>query len=269
MAVREIDLDVVLKYALLIVEKAALFIREHVDSVYREDIIEKGVNSLVSYVDRTSERILVEGLSSIIADVGFITEEEMTEQRMGNMTWIIDPLDGTTNFLNKVPHFSVSVGLYDGQSVVLGIVYDVMASDVYTAIVGQGAFCNEDRIHVTNKPDFYDVLVATGFPYTTDQLSSGHLEALDQVLRQTRGIRRLGSAAIDLCYVAKGVFGSFYENSLNAYDIAAGSLIVQEAGGIISDFKGKDHWLFEGEILATAPQFKEDMLGITSHFYKH
>jgi myo-inositol-1(or 4)-monophosphatase len=255
------------KDAILVVSQAAEFIHQHVYKVNREDVIEKGVNSLVSYVDQQAELILTNGLSVILPDAGFITEEEMVGQEKKTLTWIIDPLDGTTNFLHATPYFSVSVALYDGEQILIGIVHEVMHNEVFSAISGQGAWLNDTPINVTDREAFFDVLIGTGFPYKTEHTTEGHFEALRQVLSQTRGIRRFGSAALDLCYVACGRFGAFYENSLNSYDIAAGALIVKEAGGLISDFKGGKYWLFEGEILATAPQFRDEMLNITKVFY--
>ncbi|MBK8517203.1 MAG: inositol monophosphatase [Saprospiraceae bacterium] len=249
-----------------VIHDSALFIKSNVNKVTSEQVIEKGVNSLVSYVDQQSESILIAGLSKILPDAGFITEEEMVEQSQKKYTWIIDPLDGTTNFLHAAPYFSVSVALHDGDKVIAGIVHEVTHDEVFFASTGNGAFLNKKSISVTNRPAFYDVLIGTGFPYKTEHLSDGHFDALRNVLNKTRGIRRFGSAALDLCYVACGRFGAFYEKALNSYDIAAGALIVLEAGGMISDFRGGNDWLFEGEILATAPQFRKEMLDILEVF---
>jgi myo-inositol-1(or 4)-monophosphatase len=252
--------------ALVVINDAAAFIKVNLDQVNSEQIIEKGTNSLVSYVDQQAERILIEGLSKILPDAGFITEEEMTSQGQKALTWIIDPLDGTTNFLHSVPFFSVSVALYDGEKIIIGIVHEVVHDEIFYAIQGLGAKRNGEPISVTKRQDFHDILIGTGFPYKTEHTVDGHFKALKQVLLSTRGIRRFGSAALDLCYVACGRFGAFYENNLNAYDIAAGALIVKEAGGLITDYKGQNNWLFEGEILATAPQFQSEMLKVTANF---
>jgi myo-inositol-1(or 4)-monophosphatase len=249
-----------------IVNQAATFIKENLSIVTSDDVIEKGTNSLVSYVDQQAEKILIDGLKDLLPDSGFITEEEMIEQSRSEYTWIIDPLDGTTNFLHSVPHFSVSVALFDGHNIILGIVQQVMSGEVFSAVKNQGAYLNGKKISVTDRKDFSDVLIGTGFPYKTEHTCDGHFMALKDVLAHTRGIRRIGSAALDLCYVACGRFGAFYEHHLNPYDIAAGALIVTEAGGVVSDYKGDDRWLFEGEILACAPQFRDRMLTVTSHF---
>lgn len=249
-----------------IVNQAAAFIKENLSVVTANDVIEKGTNSLVSYVDQQAEKILVAGLQELLPGSGFITEEEMIEQTKAEWTWIIDPLDGTTNFLHAVPFFSVSVALYDGQNIILGIVQQVMSGEVFTAVKNQGAYLNGNKICVTDRKDFSDVLIGTGFPYKTEHTCDGHFAALKDILTHTRGIRRIGSAALDLCYVACGRYGAFYEHHLNPYDIAAGALIVMESGGVVSDYQGQDHWLFEGEILASAPQFRDRMLQVTAHF---
>lgn len=258
------DLEKILEGVLPVVSSIAAFIKSHFATVKPDEIIEKSVNSLVSYVDQTSEERLIQGLTPLIKNAGFITEEAMTVQQMQDYTWIIDPLDGTTNFLYEIPHFSISVALYYDQEVILGVVCDVMLDEVFTAIQGHGAQCNQQAIHISQKMSFQDVVIGTGFTYKPDKITDAHMVVLKDVLLKTRGIRRIGSAALDLCYVAKGIFGAFYEDQLNAWDIAAGALIVQEAGGIVSDYLGGNNWLFTGEILAAAPQFREDMLPITA-----
>ena len=261
------DLQKLCAQATVVVQEAADFIKSQRDKVTADQVDEKGKNSLVSFVDRHAEEILVRGLSAILPQAGFITEEEMVQQSNKALTWIIDPLDGTTNFLHSVPYFSVSVALYDGRQGLIGIVHEVIGKEVFYAIKDGGAFLNGSPIQVTNRPGFHDVLIGTGFPYKTEHTVPAHFLALQEVLVHTRGIRRIGSAATDLCYTACGRFGAFYEQALNSYDIAAGALIVQVAGGVISDYQGTDNWLWEGEILASAPQFQHNMLPITGLFY--
>lgn len=260
------DLQSVLNDALGIVRDASGFIRANINNVSSDQVSEKGLNSLVSYVDRQAEEILVKGLSTILPEAGILSEEETVIQSKKPLMWIIDPLDGTTNFLHNVPCFSVSVALAENDRIIAGIVSEVMHDEVFLATAGGGAFLNQSPIHVTERKEFRDVLVGTGFPYSVDRLEDGHFNALRQVLMTTRGIRRLGSAALDLCYVACGRFGAFYEHTLNPWDIAAGALIVSEAGGLVSDYCGNNKWLYKGEILATAPQFLEEMLEVCAFF---
>jgi myo-inositol-1(or 4)-monophosphatase len=249
------------------ISETAAYIKRMLQTVKKGDVVEKEVNSLVSFVDQTAEKQLIAGLKKIIPLAGFVTEEAMTEQSLAEWTWVIDPLDGTTNFLHGIPFFSVSVALKHNGNTVMGIVHDIMHDEVFTAISGQGAYLNDARIQVTDRTDFHDILVGTGFPYLPENLQPGHLFALDNILRSTRGIRRLGSAALDLCQVACGRLGAFYETSLNEWDIAAGCLIVQEAGGRVTDFQGKKAGINKGEVLAAAPQVQQPMLDITNLFY--
>lgn len=238
-----------------LVKEVGKFILSQRDNVTDLQIEEKEQNSLVSYVDKGAEELLIIGLSDLLPDCGFITEEKTSVNEYKTYTWIIDPLDGTTNFLLSVPYFSVSVGLVlEGRSV-LGLVYDIVNDEMFSAVEGQGAYLNDKKITVTNETKFEKVLIGTGFPYVSSQLKPAHLTVLKQILDETRGIRRIGSAAIDLCYVACGRFGAFYETDLNPWDVAAGGIIVQEAGGSIADFNNNNEWLQGHTVLASAPQF--------------
>jgi len=253
------DIDNLLKDALEVIRSTSQFIKSQVDQVSSDDIEEKEMNSLVSYVDKEAENQLVDGLSKLIADAGFITEEDTVDQKGKAYTWIIDPLDGTTNFLNKVPHYAISVALQKDNETILGVVKEVNSGEEWTAKKGRGAFLNGNKIKVSTKP-FHETLVATGFPYTNDHDYDAYFEIMKHWLTNTRGVRRLGSAALDLCYVACGRYGAYYEATLNAWDVAAGALIVEEAGGKVSDFSGGNNYLFGGEILASSPQIYNTVL---------
>jgi len=240
--------------------KAGAYILAHKGRVEAGDIDEKEQNSLVSFVDKNAEKIITEGLYNILPEAGFITEEDVTENDEREYTWIIDPLDGTTNFLKSVPYFSVSIALAHHGVPVAGVVYDITGNEVFSASKGMGATCNGEKIRVTSGQLFSDQLIGTGFPYVSSQLSEAHIDVLRDILQSTRGIRRIGSAALDLCYVACGRFGAFYETDLNPWDVAAGGLIVQEAGGIMDDFYGGGNWLSGHNVLATPPQFLDLMM---------
>jgi len=251
-----------------LVKQVGEFILSQRDKVTNLQIEEKEQNSLVSYVDKGAEELLIIGLSSLLPNSGFITEEKTSVNEYKTYTWIIDPLDGTTNFLLSVPYFSVSVGLvYEGKPV-LGLVYDIVNDEMFSAVEGQGAFLNDKKITVTNEINFEKVLIGTGFPYLSAQLKPAHLTVLKQVLDETRGIRRIGSAAIDLCYVACGRFGAFYETDLNPWDVAAGGIIVQEAGGLMADFNNNNDWLKGETVMASAPQFLSKLLPLLKAFNK-
>lgn len=239
--------------------KAGIYISGQQGRVDAGEIDEKEENSLVSYVDKHAEKIITEGLFNILPEAGFITEEDVTENNSREYTWIIDPLDGTTNFLKSVPFYSVSIALTHFGVPVVGIVYDIKANAIFSASKGMGATCNGEIIKVTNGQLFSDQLIGTGFPYVSAHLSEAHIDVLREILQTTRGIRRIGSAALDLCYVACGRFGAFYETHLNPWDVAAGGLIVQEAGGIMDDFFGSGNWLSGNTVLAVPPQFLDAM----------
>lgn len=223
----------------------------------------KAPNSFVTEVDLESERRLVEGLSLIVPDAGFITEENTVTNETKPLCWIIDPIDGTTNFIHGVPAYAISVGLMVEGKIQVGVVHEISRNECFSAIRGGGAFCNAQAIHVSGCTKFEDGLYATGFPYNPED-TPAYLRILDTFLRQTRGIRRLGSAAVDLAYVACGRFDGFYEHRLNAWDVAAGALIVQEAGGHISDFHGGANYLFGGEIVAGTPEVHDRICKIVS-----
>jgi myo-inositol-1(or 4)-monophosphatase len=243
------------------------FIRGEVGKVGAADIEQKALNSLVSYVDRTAEERLVEGLGKILPEASFLTEEETVETRASALQWIIDPLDGTTNFLHQLPVFSVSVALRAEEEIVMGIVFEVNRVELFSAWKGGGAFLNGKPIRVSKTRSLEDALLSTGFPYYDFDGLPGYVDALEQFMQKTRGIRRFGSAATDLAYVACGRFDAFFEYSLNPWDVAAGILLVQEAGGHVSDFSGGEDYLFGGEIIASNLDIYNDVLAIINEEY--
>ena len=234
---------------------AAAYIRREIVKVKTVDIEEKELNSLVSHVDKGAERILVEELSKLLPEAGFLTEEDTIQDSQKPYMWIIDPLDGTTNSLVGVPHFAVSVALaYEGE-LLIGVVHEVNSGEQFYASKDGGAFLNEETIQVSQRKEFRDILVATGFPYRNDYETDKLFAHLKEWLMKTRGVRRMGSAALDLAYVACGRFGAYYESMLNPWDVAAGTLIVREAGGKVSNYSGSEEGYSGKETMATAPQF--------------
>lgn len=251
----------ILKSAMPVIRSTSDFIASQLTQVSSEDIEEKELNSLVSYVDKEAEKLLVDGLSPIVPNSGFVTEEDTIDEAGKEYTWIIDPLDGTTNFLHQVPHFGISVALQKDGHTVLGIVKEVNSGEEWTAIKDGGAMLNGRPIQVSGKT-LNQILVATGFPYSNDHDYDAFFDILRHWLTQTRGMRRLGSAALDLCYVACGRYGAYYESTLNPWDVAAGALIVQEAGGIVSDYSGKEDYLYGGQIIGASPTVYDEVLAI-------
>ncbi len=245
-----------------LVEKTGAFIAEQYGKVSDDAIEFKSFNSLVSYVDKEAEKQLVDGLSKILPEAVFLTEEETVESQKGKLKWIIDPLDGTTNFLHQLPFFSISVALENEGEIVLGFVYEVNRKECFYAWKSGGAFLNGKPIHVRKVKTLEETLIATGFPYYDYDMIDAYLNVLQTFMTDTRGIRRLGSAALDLAYVACGRFDAFFEYSLNPWDVAGGAIIVQEAGGKVVDFNGGNDFLYGGEIVASSENAFEEVFNV-------
>lgn len=237
------------------------FILEEQSKVSRQDVESKSLNSLVSYVDKTAEEMLVKALRELLPEAGFITEED-TPDEDAQLKWIIDPVDGTTNYLHGIPVFCISVGLMDGDEIVLGCIYELGQREMFSAWKNGGAFLNGRKIRVNQNRPMKDSLLATGFPYQSFEDVDAILQVLKNLMENSRGVRRLGSAAADLAYVACGRFDGFYETGLSPWDVAAGVIINKEAGGVISDFKGGEDYIFGRQILAATPEVHGDMLEV-------
>ncbi|MFO7844385.1 MAG: inositol monophosphatase family protein [Bacteroidales bacterium] len=227
---------------------------------------EKGLHDFVTYVDKTSEQKLVEGLNVILPEAGYIVEEQTTTTKGENYNWIIDPLDGTTNFIHGITPFAISIALKEKDDIILGVVYEFGLDECFYAWKGSPAFLNGKEINVSKKGKINDSLIATGFPYYDYKRMQPFLESLEYFMRNTHGVRRLGSAATDLVYVACGRFEAFYEYSLSSWDVAAGAFIVQQAGGKVSDFKGEDNYIFGKEIVAANHDIFDDFLAIVKQY---
>lgn len=225
-------------------------IKEEVKKIHSSDIEEKGKSNLVTYVDKAAEETIVQKLRTLFPEAGFLTEEGTATENKAYM-WVIDPLDGTTNFIHKVPLYSVSIALRRKEETILGVVYEPNLDECFYAYEGSQAYCNGEPIKVSEVKHVSSSLIATGFPYAAGDKMPAYLQLLEELLRESHGIRRLGSAAVDLAYVACGRYESFYEYDLHAWDIAAGAFIVQQAGGQVSDFSGDDHFADGKEILAS------------------
>lgn len=232
-----------------------------------ESIEYKDVNNVVSYVDKEAEKQLVEALRLLVPEAGFITEEGTVAETDQPLKWIIDPLDGTANYVHGLPHYSVSIALVDGKQPILGVVYHVGTREIFWAIKGHGAYRGDERISVSKAQKLGESLLATGFPYYKFEEQDKYLLILESLMQKTHGLRRFGSAAIDLAYVACGFFDGFFEYNLNSWDMAAGILLIQEAGGIVTDFEGGDDYLFGGNIVAAADVHPE-LLHVISTIWK-
>ncbi len=198
----------------------------------------KTENNLVTFVDKESERRFVEVLLKLVPDAGFIAEEGTGTKNEYGLNWVIDPLDGTTNFVHGVPVWCTSVALCDGPTPVIGVIYDPSSNECYSAFEGGGAFLNDKKILVSKIDILQQSLLATGFPYDDFGRENAYISLFRELMKQSRGMRRLGSAALDMAWTACGRFEAFYEYGLNPWDVAAGTIIVREAGGVVSEFNG-------------------------------
>ena len=244
----------------------AVFIRTEALRFTEASVESKSLNNLVSYVDKGAEQRLVDGLAKMLPEAGVIAEEG-TGSRGEGSNWIIDPLDGTTNFVHGVPCYCISIGLHDGEHMLVGVVLEVTREECFTAWKGGGAFLNGKPIHVSARNHLIESLLATGFPYDDFGREAEYMQLLRELMHGSRGIRRLGSAAADLAYVACGRFEAFYEYGLNPWDVAAGALLVQEAGGQVTDFHGGGNWLFGEEIVASNGGIHQELIGPIGKFF--
>jgi myo-inositol-1(or 4)-monophosphatase len=244
------------------------FIEKEKLSFGMDKVEHKGFNDLVSYVDKEAEKQLVDRLHAIFPAAGFITEEGTSTARGEHYHWVIDPLDGTTNFIHGLPVFAVSIGLIQGEEVVLGVVYEVNRRECFYAMKGGGAFCNDQPIQVSKAPKLASSLLATGFPYYQFDLMDKYFSSMKLLMQKTHGLRRLGSAAMDLCYVASGRMDGYFEYNLNSYDVAAGVLIVQEAGGRVTEFLGGNNYIFGRNIVASNGAIHDEFLEVLAEDWK-
>ncbi len=247
-----------------IVKDAAVFIKQELGKVNAEHIHEKEKHSLVSYVDIETEKKLVTAFKALLPDSNFITEEGTPfTKNESEYCWIIDPLDGTTNFLKGIPVFSISVALAKGNEIILGIVYDIMQDSCFYCWKNGGAYCNGKPISVSTILNIDEAVIATGFPYQRKWMENLN-QILIEVLKTARGVRRLGSAAIDLAYTASGRFDGYYETRLNSWDMAAGILLIKEAGGKVTNFFGDEGSILSSHhILASNGHIHNELLNLT------
>ncbi len=225
-------------------------------------ITEKAGAGLVTEADIRAEAAAVRVLKRSRFDFDFLMEEAAPELRAANKSgrWVIDPLDGTTNFVHRFPMFCVSIGAEWEGEVVAGVIWHPVLKDLYTGTLGGGAFVNGKRMHVSPTKKIRDSLLTTGFTYRKNKWLHREMEAFERLSEVARAIRRPGSAALDLAYVARGVFDGFWERRLSPWDIAAGMLLVREAGGKVTDFSGQDSQLLVPEILASNSWLHGDLL---------
>jgi myo-inositol-1(or 4)-monophosphatase len=220
----------------------------------------EGINNLVTEADHAAEKAIIETIKHDHPDHFILSEETGEIKTDSEIKWIIDPIDGTVNFANGIPLCCVSIGVEKAGKMILGAVYNPFMNELFFAQEGIGAYLNEKRIHVSQKDTVIKSCLVTGFPYTYLDSPNGPLQVFEKLVRQGIPVRRLGSAAIDLCWVAAGRFDGFYEHSLQAWDSAAGFLMVEEAGGKVTDYEGNHYSPYQPHLLATNGKIHDELL---------
>ncbi len=256
-----LTLNTILPHVVRTAKSAGAFIKKERETFSYKKVEVKGLNDLVSYVDKTAEEIIVKELKEIVPEAGFLVEENSANEKK-EYNWIVDPLDGTTNFVHGVPCYAVSIALEHKGEIILGVVYEVSRNECFSAVRGCGAFLNNNPIKVSANKTLKDSLIATGFPIYNFTKLDNYLEALKFFMQNTHGVRRIGAAAADLCYLASGRVDAFFEYNLNPWDVAAGALIIKEAGGTVTDFSGGDNWLYGKEIVCTNNLVKDEFFEV-------
>jgi myo-inositol-1(or 4)-monophosphatase len=244
-----------------LISNTASFQRSQQSKLSELKVEEKSFNQLVSLVDKESERMLVEGLRKITPNATFITEEDTVANKKSDEYWIIDPLDGTTNYLFGLDMYSISIAYYQNNQPTYANIC-LPAKDEMFEATPNGATLNGKPIQVSNRNSLQETLIATGFPYYDFKELNEYIGILKDLMRTTKGLRRMGSAAIDLAYTACGKFDGFFELNLSPWDVAAGSYIVQQAGGVVTDFSNGNDYIFGNSILAANPIIHKELLQV-------
>ena len=233
---------------------------DNLGKVPGRDIDQKSGSDFVTRVDRDSEKIIIDTLREAFPDHHFLAEESLKEADTDAYRWIIDPLDGTTNYIHQYPVFSLSIALEYRREIILGVVYDPLRKELFTAEKENGAFLNKRRVSISPEHSLEDSLITTGFPFRRKEFIDLYLKLFKTVFQKTSDLRRAGSAALDLSYLACGRCEGFFEIGLSTWDIAAGDILIREAGGIVTDFGGGHEYLSTGNIVAGTPKVHEHLL---------
>lgn len=261
------DLQLLTKQTCSLAKNVGQYILSEIRKLSEKDINVKMRNNFVSYVDIESEKKLVKELGLLLPGSGFITEEDTIHQEKAEYTWIIDPLDGTTNFIHQLPLYSISIALSRNDEIILGVVYEINNDECFYSWKGGHAFLNKTEIEVSKSNSLNNSLLATGFPYYDYSRIDNYLGLLKECMKRSQGIRRMGSAAVDLAYVACGRFEVFFEYGLKPWDVAAGSFIVEQAKGNVTDFRNQKNYISHKEIVATNNYTHEEFINILSKYF--
>jgi myo-inositol-1(or 4)-monophosphatase len=252
------DIDVAVEAA----RRGAAVLLRYWEQLGKDDADLKARNDWVSRADRESEDAISTFIRAEHPDDILLGEEGGRSEGSSNRTWIIDPLDGTSNYLQHFPIWSISIALRKGNETVAGVIYEPLRDLLFTAERGGGAFRNGERMRVSSHDRVEASFLATGFPFRAQEYVTAYVGIFEDIIRTSKGVRRAGSAALDLAYTAAGVFDGFFEMHLAAWDVAAGALLVTEAGGVVSDFSGGQRWLERGNIVGASPGVHAELLRV-------
>jgi myo-inositol-1(or 4)-monophosphatase len=242
--------------------RGAAVLLQHWERLGKGDADMKARHDWVSRADRDSEKAIVACIHEFSPGDAILGEESGATAGTTNRTWVIDPLDGTSNYLQHFPVWSISIALRRGDETIAGVIYEPLRDLFFTAEKGAGAFRNGARMRVSDQAEVEGSFLATGFPFRAQQHVETYCAIFQDVIRRAKGVRRAGSAAIDLAYTAASIFDAFFELQLAPWDMAAGALMIEEAGGIVTDFSGGPRWLERGNIIGAAPAMHRDLLGL-------
>ncbi len=260
------------KEVLQLIKDVGIWVEEERLKVSSNHIETKSLNSFVSYVDKEAEKLLIEGFKKSIPGSGVIAEESGDFELLNGFNWIIDPLDGTTNYIHGLKPYAISVALMLESEIIWSAILDLSTFKMYMAEKGKGAFCNEIQLDITKGGKLSDGIIGTGFPYYDFAQVNSYLKVLKKCFENSRGVRRFGSAAIDLCLVAEGKFVAFFEYGLAPWDIAAGILIIREAGGVVGTFDSEEisdrNMIFARNIVAGNPNSFTTLANWTNEYFE-
>ncbi len=253
------DLEKITRLVCNIAREAGSYIRKERASFSLEKVERKHAHDYVSYVDKGSEKLIISALREVLPEAGFITEEGLATHSDEQMLWVVDPLDGTTNFIHQFAPYAVSIALIRGKEILVGVVYEIVADECYYAWQGGGAWKNESPIRV-GQSDINDALVCLQYPYNSDAYKPVIKRLIDHFYGHVGSIRSIGSAAMALCYVAEGRLDAYVERYIGQWDYMAGALIVQEAGGQVTNYNGEAYFLEGDSVIATNGIIHQDIL---------
>jgi len=254
-----------LNIAIQAVRNASKVILRCMDHLDKIEITEKKRNDIVTEVDKVAEQEIIQTIHKAYPNHGIIAEESGAQAGKEEFTWVIDPLDGTMNYVHQFPQFATSIAVKKGNETEIGVIFDPIRNEMFTAIRGGGAQLNNRRIRVSQTKKMDASLLGTGFPFRDTQHLKPYLAIFENIFPHTAGIRRAGAATLDLAYVAAGRLDGFWESSLKEWDMAAGALLILEAGGMVSDFNGDENYLDNGNIVAGNPKIYKELMQLIQH----